>query len=45
VAAAEQADLIALAWSQRLEPGRAAAVRRTILDAEVPVMLFRIPED
>jgi nucleotide-binding universal stress UspA family protein len=45
VAAAEQADLIALAWSQRLEPGRAAAVRRTILDAEVPVMLFRIPAD
>jgi hypothetical protein len=45
VASAEQADLIALAWSQRLEPGRAAAVRRTIQDAEVPVMLFPMPAD
>jgi nucleotide-binding universal stress UspA family protein len=43
VAAAEQADMIALAWSQRLEPGRAAAVRRTIGDAEVPVMLVPMP--
>jgi hypothetical protein len=34
VAAAGQADMIALAWSQRLDPGR-AAVRRTILEAEV----------
>jgi Universal stress protein family len=45
VAGAEQADVIALAWSQRLEPGRAAAVRRTILDAEVPVMLVPMPAD
>jgi len=45
VAGAEQADMIALAWSQRLEPGRAAAVRRTILDAEVPVMLVPMPAD
>jgi nucleotide-binding universal stress UspA family protein len=45
VAEAEQADMIALAWSQRLEPGRAAAVRRTILDAEVPVMLVPMPAD
>ena len=45
VAAAEQADMIALAWSQRLEPGRAAAVRRTILEAEVPVMLVPMPAD
>ena len=43
VAGAEQADMIALAWSQRLEPGRAAAVRRTILEAEVPVMLIPMP--
>jgi hypothetical protein len=35
VTAAEQADMIALAWSQRLDPGRAAAVRRTILEAQV----------
>ena len=45
VAAAEQADMIALAWSQRLEPGRAAAVRQTIQDAEVPVMLIPMPAD
>jgi Universal stress protein family len=45
VAGAEQADMIALAWSQRLDPGRAAAVRRTILDAEVPVMLVPMPPD
>jgi nucleotide-binding universal stress UspA family protein len=45
VAGAEQADMIALAWSQRLEPGRAAAVRRTVLEAEVPVMLIPMPED
>jgi Universal stress protein family len=45
VAGAEQADMIALAWSQRLDPGRAAAVRRTVLDAEVPVMLVPMPPD
>lgn len=43
VAGAEQADMIALAWSQRLDPGRAAAVRQTVLDAEVPVMLIPMP--
>jgi len=43
VAGAEQADMIALAWSQRLEPGRAAAVQQTVLDAEVPVMLIPMP--
>jgi len=45
VAVAEQADMIALAWSQRLGPGRAAAVRRTIAEAEVPVMLVPMPAD
>ncbi len=39
VAGAEQADMIALAWSQRLEPGHALVVRRAILDTGVPVML------
>lgn len=39
----QRAEMIALAWSQRLEPGRAAAVRRTIRDAKVPVMLIPIP--
>jgi len=43
VAGDEQADMIALAWSQRLEPGCAAAVRRTILEAQVPVMLVPMP--
>ena len=45
VARDEQADMIALAWSQRLDPGRAAAVRQTILEAEVPVMLIPMPAD
>jgi nucleotide-binding universal stress UspA family protein len=45
VAVAEQADMIALAWSQRLGPGRAAAVRQTIAEAEVPVMLIPMPPD
>lgn len=39
VAGAEHADVIALAWSQRLEPGRAPVVRRAVLDARIPVML------
>jgi hypothetical protein len=42
VAEAEQADMITLVWSQCLEPGRALIVRRTILDAAVPVMLVPI---
>lgn len=45
VAGAEQADMIALAWSQRLDPGRAAAVRRTLAEADVPVMLIPMPAD
>jgi nucleotide-binding universal stress UspA family protein len=40
VADAEQADMIALAWSQRLDPGRAPVVRHAVLDAQVPVMLI-----
>lgn len=39
VAGAEQADLIALAWSRRLEPGRAVVVRHVIQNATVPVLL------
>jgi hypothetical protein len=39
VAAAEGVDLITLGWSQRLDPGRALTVRRTVLEAVVPVML------
>lgn len=43
VARAEQADMIALAWSQHLDPGRASVVLRTVLEAEVPVILVPIP--
>jgi len=39
VAATEAVDLITLGWSQRLDPGRARTVRRTVLEATVPVML------
>jgi len=39
VAEAERADMIALGWSQHLDPGRARTVRRTVRDAVVPVML------
>lgn len=45
VAGAEHADVIALAWSQRLEPGRAPVVRRAVLDARVPVILMPIAPD
>jgi nucleotide-binding universal stress UspA family protein len=36
------ADLIALGWSQRLDDGRAMTVRRSVLDAHVPVMLVPV---
>jgi nucleotide-binding universal stress UspA family protein len=39
VAGAEQADLIALGWSQRLDAGRSRTVRRSVLHAGVPVLL------
>ncbi len=45
VARAEQADMIALAWSQQLDQGRAPVVLRTVLEAEVPVILVPIPAD
>ena len=45
VAGTEQADMIALAWSQRLGPGHALVVRRAVLDAGVPVMLVPMPAD
>ena len=43
VAGTEQADMIALAWSQRLDPGRALVVRHAVLDTGVPVMLVPMP--
>ena len=43
VAGTEQADMIALAWSQRLDPGRALVVLHVVLDTGVPVMLVPMP--
>ncbi|MBF6176614.1 universal stress protein [Nocardia blacklockiae] len=40
--AAEQADMIILGWSQRLLPGRAQTVRKTVDAAPVPVMLIPV---
>lgn len=45
VAAAEGVDLIALAWSRRMDEGRARTVRRTVRGARVPVMLVPIFTD
>jgi hypothetical protein len=45
VAEAERADLIALGWSQQLDPGRARTVQRTVLDAVVPVMLVPVASE
>jgi len=42
VAAAEKVDLIALGWSKHLDGDRARTVRRTVLEADVPVMLVPI---
>ena len=42
VASEENVDLIALAWSQRLEPKRARTVRTSVLEAAVPVLLVPI---
>jgi nucleotide-binding universal stress UspA family protein len=40
VAAAERADLIALGWSQHLDPDRAAVVREVLTGSDVPVLLL-----
>lgn len=42
VAVDADADLIALAWSQRLGGGRAAVVRQAALSATVPVLLLPV---
>ncbi len=42
VAAAEQADLIVLAWSRRLDAGHAAVVRDVLTRACVPVLLLPV---
>jgi nucleotide-binding universal stress UspA family protein len=40
VAAAQQADMIALGWSQDLAPDRAAVVREVLARTDVPVLLL-----
>ncbi len=45
VAAAEEADLIALGWSQHLDAGRSRTVRRSVLHAGVPVLLMPVRRD
>ncbi len=42
VAAAEQVDLIALGWSQQIDEARAQTLRRTLHDAQVPVLVVPI---
>ncbi|QEC48300.1 universal stress protein [Baekduia soli] len=36
------ADIVALAWSQTLAPGRAAVVRNAVADGELPVVLVPV---
>lgn len=43
VAREQRADMIALAWAQRLQPGHALVVRRAVLVAGVPVILIPVP--
>jgi nucleotide-binding universal stress UspA family protein len=45
VAAAEDADLIALGWSQHLDAGRSRTVRRSVLHAGLPVLLMPVRSD
>lgn len=42
VAGAEEADLIALGWSQHLDAERSRTVRRSVLHAGVPVLLLPV---
>ena len=42
VASAEHCDLVVLAWSQHVEGGRAATVRRTVGASTVPVLLLPV---
>jgi hypothetical protein len=45
VAGAEEADLIALGWSQHLDAERSRTVRRSVLHAGVPVLLLPVPSN
>lgn len=42
VARSEGVDLIALGWRQRLAPGRARTLRRTVADATVPLLIVPV---
>jgi hypothetical protein len=42
VARDERVDLVALAWSRQLDPGRAKIVRSTLRHAGVPVLLVPV---
>lgn len=42
LAATENVDLIAVGWSQRLDQGHARTLRRTLSDANVPVLVVPI---
>lgn len=42
LAATENVDLIAVGWSQRLDQGHARTLRRTLRDANVPVLVVPI---
>lgn len=43
VAAEEDADMIVLGWSQRLDPDRSATVRQSVTEAQIPVLLMPVP--
>ena len=44
VAATEQADLIALGWTQNLSPGRALTVRAIVGNSSTPILLLPVLE-
>src|SRR5512132_3556881 len=45
VAAAERADMIALAWRRQVAPDRAAVVRAVLTRSPVPTILLPVPPD
>jgi hypothetical protein len=38
--AAEAADIVALGWSQQLQPGRARVIRRLLADSDIPILML-----
>lgn len=43
VASEEKVDMVALGWSQDLDPGRASVVRRMLAEAPMPLLLVPTP--